>query len=106
MVPFKGRSIHTVKLPGKPIPEGFKLWCLGSFEGYYYDWLIHSSIEGPEACSRKKSVFFDRPGGRPPIALSETFQVPIILCQRLKNRNLREKWVAFLDNLFLNLNVA
>ena len=34
MVPFSGRSVHTVKLPNKPIGEGYKVWALG-FGGYY-----------------------------------------------------------------------
>ena len=28
MVPFSGRSMHTLKMPNKPIKEGFKLWAL------------------------------------------------------------------------------
>jgi hypothetical protein len=35
MVPFTGRSVHTVKLPGKPISEGYKAWVLGASGGYY-----------------------------------------------------------------------
>jgi Transposase IS4 len=28
MVPFSGRSRHTLKMPNKPISEGFKVWAL------------------------------------------------------------------------------
>ena len=28
MVPFSGRSMHTLKMPNKLIKEGFKLWAL------------------------------------------------------------------------------
>jgi len=29
MAAFTGRSRHKVNLPGKPIPEGYKIWVLG-----------------------------------------------------------------------------
>ena len=32
--------------------------------------------------------------------------MPVILCQKLVNRYPHQKWVAFLDNLFLNEPVA
>ena len=28
MVPFSGRSRHTIKIKNKPILEGFKIWAL------------------------------------------------------------------------------
>ena len=70
--------------PRKPISEGYKLWVLGSFEGYYFDWLIHSNVDGPEAYSRKKKVRFTCGKDIQSVALSETFQVPIVLGQRLR----------------------
>jgi hypothetical protein len=106
MVPFHGRSKHTVKMPGKPISQGFKLWVLGSSGGYYYDWLLHSSVNGPEACTRRRKMAFPRLGGVPPVRLAETFQVPVVLLKRLTDRFRHQKWLAFLDNLFLNLAVA
>ncbi len=33
MVAYQGRTHHTVKIKGKPIDEGFKLWIL-AFDGY------------------------------------------------------------------------
>ena len=106
MVPFCGRSKHTVKQKGKPIKQGYKVWCLGSHGGYYYDWLLHSPINGAEDCDRKRNVAFARKGPGPAIMLSETFQVPMVLLKRLKARYPQQKYVAFLDNLFLNLPVA
>ncbi|OQU98151.1 hypothetical protein CLAIMM_03976 [Cladophialophora immunda] len=106
MVLFCGRSRHTVKQKGKPIKQGFKVWCLAYVSGYYYDWLLHSPIDGAEGCNRKKKVAFERKGVGNPIMLSETFQVPVVLLRRLKDRYPHTKWLVFLDNLFLNLDVA
>jgi hypothetical protein len=52
MIPFRGRSHHIVKLPHKPIPEGYKVWILGD-NSYAYDWLWHSGEEGPEGIPKK-----------------------------------------------------
>ena len=106
MLAFCGRSKHTVKQKGKPIKEGYKVWGLASHRGYYIDWLLHSPIDGAEDCSRKVAVAFDRPGGGTKIRLAETFQVPIILLRRLKNRSPYTNLLVFLDNLFLNIDVA
>jgi hypothetical protein len=35
MAKFKGRSRDITVLPGKPIPEGFKVW-LCAYQGYVY----------------------------------------------------------------------
>lgn len=47
MIAFRGRSHHKIKLPNKPIKEGFKIWGIGD-SGYIYDWLWHSRLDGPE----------------------------------------------------------
>jgi len=39
MVAFRGRSIHIVKIQGKPISEGYKVWALSCRGGYIVDWL-------------------------------------------------------------------
>ena len=36
MVAYRGRTSHKVKLPNKPIKEGYKIWVLGD-SGYVYD---------------------------------------------------------------------
>ena len=106
MVPATGRSNHLVKLPGKPIPEGFKAWLLGSHGGYIVDWLLHSPVVGTEYCERKKKRLFYRPVPLTPVAIAETFQVPVVLCERLKSLYPHIKWLVFLDNLFLTVDVA
>jgi Transposase IS4 len=47
MIAYKGRTVDKVKLPNKPIKEGYKVWVLGD-AGYVYDGLWHSHIDGPE----------------------------------------------------------
>jgi Transposase IS4 len=56
MIPFQGRSLHTVKMKNKPIKEGFKMWALG-FNGYIYAFRFHSGREGSEGMV--KSVLLD-----------------------------------------------
>jgi hypothetical protein len=41
MVPFTGRSRHTLKMKNKPISEGFKLWALYCYS-YTWDFLFYS----------------------------------------------------------------
>jgi len=41
MLPFTGRSAHVTKVPGKPYPDGFKVWALCN-RGYLYGWLYYS----------------------------------------------------------------
>jgi hypothetical protein len=38
MMAYRGRTLDKVKLPKKPIKEGYKVWFLGD-AGYVYDWL-------------------------------------------------------------------
>lgn len=40
-----GRSHHTVQLPSKPIPVGFKHWVL-AYKGYALSWLFHTAHNG------------------------------------------------------------
>ena len=45
MVPFTGRSKHTLKMKNKPVLEGFKLWALCN-RGYTWDFLFYSRVSG------------------------------------------------------------
>jgi hypothetical protein len=40
MVPFTGRSKHTIKMKNKPISEGIKIWALCD-HGYLWDFLFY-----------------------------------------------------------------
>ena len=44
MSKFKGRSEHTVRIPSKPISEGYKILALCD-AGYTLNWLFTSCIE-------------------------------------------------------------
>jgi len=41
MVLFKGRSFHTIKMPNKPIDQGYKIYALCE-KGYTYSFLFYS----------------------------------------------------------------
>jgi len=45
MLPFRGRNAHVTKVPGKPHPDGFKVWALCD-HGYIFDWLYFSGSAG------------------------------------------------------------
>ena len=105
MVPFCGRTADSVKMKNKPIPEGYKVWALG-FEGYYYDWLYYSPVIGTEDCDGKRASRFAAYGPTKTVLLAATFQVPVRLCQKLRNRYSAQEYTVFLDNLFLNVPVA
>jgi len=47
MVLCKGRSAHTIKLPGKPIDQGYKIYALCD-QGYTYLFLFYSGMTGNE----------------------------------------------------------
>jgi len=49
MVPFSGRSQHTLKIKNKPVSEGFKVWALCD-HGYLWDFLFYS-------CTSSKFVY-------------------------------------------------
>jgi hypothetical protein len=42
---FRGRSPDVTKVPGKPVPNGFKVWAFCD-HGYIYDWLYFSGSAG------------------------------------------------------------
>lgn len=45
MLAFHGHSAHVTKVPGKPCPDGFKIWTLYN-HGYLYNWLYYSGTIG------------------------------------------------------------
>ena len=102
MVRFRGRSKHKVKLPGKPIPEGYKLWISAYQGGYICNWLMHSNELGPERIGQKARKF-SQGLDSVPVMLAPTQQVPVTLCQELRQYNPHTKYVVYIDNLFLNV---
>ena len=109
MIAYRGRTIDKVKLPKKPIKEGYKIWVLGD-SGYVYDWLWHSRADGPEEVpkngfdiDRVKSTELDK---FKKVHLSPTFALVLRFAQRLRMIHSERIFCFFLDNLFLNVNVA
>lgn len=105
MVRFKGRSFDKVKLPNKPIKEGYKIWAHGC-KGYIDDWLWHSRKEGPEESITSEE--FDRltDGQIQKFRFAPTFALILRLAMRLRQRYPEPAFCYFLDNLFLNVDVA
>ena len=104
MVKFTGRSLDTVKMKAKPVPEGFKIWIMG-YDGYVDDWLWHSLKAGPEG-TKKDGLKVSQPIPLVPTILAPTFQVPYILLHKLVLRHPGRPFLAILDNLFLNVDLA
>ena len=109
MIAYKGRTHHKVKLPNKPIKEGYKVWVLGD-AGYMYDWLWHSHKEGPEDIP-SKGLDVDRVKSTDlaelsSVHLAPTFALILRFAQRLRQIYPTRIFCFFLDNLFLNVNVS
>lgn len=85
MISYRGRTKHRVKLPNKPIKEGYKVWVLRD-SGYVYDWLWHTRIDGPEEIP-EKGMEVDRASSIAEsikVHLASTFTLVIPLAQRLR----------------------
>ena len=95
MIPFQGRTKHLIKIKGKPIKEGFKMWCLG-FKGYIWSFNFHLGQENDEGIIEQqlKSTLFH-------IKLAPTFQV-----EKMRHIYSKQLFLVFLDNLFLNIPIA
>ena len=107
MVAFNGRSKDTVKLKGKPINTGYKLWCIGD-HGYIWSWLFHSKKEGVETLEGGRQTSWPRlrsTAGQPTemVSLAPTFALVLRLAEQLPKQL---KFCIYLDNLFLNLPLA
>ena len=107
MVAFKGRSKDTIKLKGKPIDTGYKIWCIGD-HGYIWSWLFHSKSEGVETLERGQKTDWPRlrSAGQKhteSASLAPTFALVLRLAEQLPKQF---KFCIYLDNLFLNLPVA
>ena len=102
MIPFQGRTKHSIKIKGKPIKEGFKMWCLG-FKGYIWTFSFHSKHEDDEGMAPSRMA--PQPDPLPSIHLAPTQQVPLYLCEQVRHLY-NQYYIVFLDNLFLNVAVA
>lgn len=87
MIAYRGRTLHKVKLPNKPIKEGYKIWVLGDAD-YVYDWLWHSHVDGPEYIP-SKGLDIDRVKSKDltkltKVHLALTFTLILRLAKRLR----------------------
>ena len=105
MAGYAGRTKHSVNLPSKPTPKGYKIWVLALQHGYIYSWRWHSRIEGPESIG-KTSRLVHQPVPMVPVQLAPTYLVVQDLCQELQNKEFGVKRLVLLDNLFLTLALA
>jgi Transposase IS4 len=106
MIPYRGRSIHKVKLKNKPIQEGYKVWVLADHD-YAWDWLWHSHQDGLEGILKKCLLVEQKVSqGLTTVRLAPTFALVIRLTQRLRLYCPNRVFCLFLNNLFFNINVA
>lgn len=101
MIHFQGRTKHIIKIKEKPIKEGFKIWCLG-FKGYIWNFSFHSGSEDDKGIP----PMAPQPELLEPVHLALTHQVPLHLCEQVRQFCPLQQFLVFLDNLFLNINVA
>ena len=84
MVSFSSRSFHTLRIPSKPIPIGYKVISLCSM-GYTIDWMLTSHTES--FAELKK-----------PPDLSQKSSIVIQLCRSLDSY--RYHFIIYMDNGF------
>ena len=105
MIAYSGRTKHTIKIKNKPISEGYKVWVLAE-AGYVWTWLWHSKIEGPERVPKNGTEFNYLPIPYEPVHLAATFALILRLTRELQSWYDNRVFTVFLDNLFLNVDVA
>jgi Transposase IS4 len=107
MMAFKGRSKDTIKLKGKPIDTGYKLWCIGD-HGYIWSWLFHSRTDGVETLEKgRKTEWLRQRFASETHPTTDTLAPTFALVLRLVEQLPKElQFCVYLDNLFLNLPVA
>ena len=106
MIAYRGRTKHTIKIKNKPISEGYKVWVLAE-AGYVWTWLWHSKVEGPEKIPKVGVKNVPLSGLLPSVDLSATFALVLRLACEVQNWYDNQRiFTVFLDNLFLNVEVA
>lgn len=97
MVRFQGRSHHTVRMPNKPIPHGYKILALAE-HGYTYSFMWTSRLDG--FCGVDKPYPGPHPFGSQ-LELSPTSRAVFWLCSQLPLATYR--FILFCDNYFSNI---
>ena len=88
MVKFHGRSVHTTKMPNKPIKQGFKIWAICD-RGYLFNFMFYSRFW-------KTVELVDHE------LLTSHQNVVFTLAQSLPTPPLGHTHTVYLDNLFTN----
>ena len=83
IVNFTGRSTHTIWLPGKPIPVGYKVLAICD-SGYTLNWLFTSRVDSISCLEKHPN-------------LSPTGSVVLQLCRTL---NPAKRHIVYMDNPF------
>jgi len=83
MVNFTGRSTHTIRMPGKPIPVGYKILAICD-NGYTLNWLYTSRVDSVASLIKQPN-------------LSPTTSAVFQLCSILDTHR---RYVVYMDNAF------
>lgn len=106
-----------MKLDHKPAKKGFVCYVLTSHGGLVHDWIMHSSQQGlegvPEGISLDLATRTTRKRKRGTIgATADNITLPAlksivyILCERVTAAWRRLQYICFVDNLFVDVNIA
>ena len=87
MVRFSGRSIHTIRIRGKPTPEGYKILALCD-HGYTYTFLPASRVHQSEEVARVDGI---------------TYTGSVVLHLALQLPYKRNLFNVFMDNYFSSI---
>ena len=109
IITYRDRTLYKIKLPNKPIKEGYKVWVLGDVR-YVYNWLWHSYINEPEDIPLKNlnvyRIELTDLTKSTKVHLVSTFTFILRLTERLRTVHFIRVFYFFLNNLFLNINVS
>jgi len=95
MIYFIGRSVHTVRLPNKPIPEGYKVFALCE-HGYTFSFMNTSRVE--QFWGQDLDLPYLGPGILP---LSPTSRAVVKLAAALPSQ--QYQFTLYCDNYFRNV---
>ena len=95
MIRFIGRSVHTVRLPNKPIQEGYKVFALCE-HGYTFSFMYTSRVE--QFSGQDQDLPYLGPGILP---LSPTSRAVVKLAAALPSQ--QYQFTLYCDNYFSNV---
>lgn len=99
---FEGRSYDIVTIPGKPIPEGYKIWVLAQ-QGYFLDWVFHRKgiIKNPIAKGGPRGPW----KVTQPRELGDNNSSAVVAHLMASLPNQGKGFLVYLDNLFTNVKL-